>query len=450
MTSHQQTPPQDLPAEQGLLGGCIAHGADVVGFIADILEPDDFFDRRHAAIYLAIHQLWDRGTAVDEITVASYLADGGRLEMVGGPQYLGDLADIIITPSHVEHYARLIRKKSVLRRMLASLDKARARIFAVDDPDVVMGEVQEGVNKLALTAHQGGAISNRELMDTVFTRARQRQQQKEDPDSVPFGLQPLDDVTGGMQRGDLIVPAGRPGMGKSSFALRVAVNVAVDQRLPVLFATQEQTEKEMGNWLVCSVAGINTMHWRTGNIAPADMTRADVKRPVLEKAPLYWLCGPAGGLRGIEAQARSIQAREGDLGLIVVDYIQLFAKRLNDEEIGAVSRALKQMAMRLKVPMLAVSQLNRDVEKRPINERRPVITDLRGSGSLEQDANVVILLYRPAEYGQADPGQEGLVLVNIPKHRGGPKGTKRLWFTPEHVRFGVEGENVQPQREMYS
>ena len=434
-------PPQDLSAEQGVLGGCLVHGADVVALVSDILEEGDFHNPRHEKIFLAINQLWDRGEPVDETTVTGWLNDSGGLQYIGGPIILAELADIAIAPAHVEHYAKLVHDKAILRQMLNELNKAAREVCSERDPDELLNRVQASINRLSEKAHVGQLLSNRQVVGKVFADLQERMKQGRDPNAVSWGLSELDRVTGGMQPGDLIVPAGRPSMGKTSFALRSAGNLAIRQGLPVLFASGEQTENQLVSWLICSEAKINTQNWRTGRVSTVELANAKMKREVIERAPLYWLPGGAGGIRGIEARARSIQARHGKLGMVVVDYIQRYARSSKEEHVSNTSKELKDMAMALRVPVMALSQLNRKVEDR--DPPKPRLADLRGSGAIEQDTDIVLLFYRPAYYDKHLDGEERLVHVGVAKNRGGPRGELKLYFTPEYVRFDDEDTNQQ-------
>jgi len=427
----QNQPPCDLAAEQGVLGGALIHGNEVMAAVSSVLEYGDFFDRRHAAVYLAMDQLFDRGEPVDEITVTSYLRDQGKLAEVGGEVFLAELADAVLGPLHVEHYAQLVRKKAELRQIAAAA--AQARSIALNpgmDPDVALAEAERLLMASRDRVTRGRLIPMAEVLPRIAQEFEERRKSGKDPNALPTGFRALDkQLGGGMRPGDLVIGAGRPGMGKTSFGLSVALNVAVRQGKTVLIVSREQRAEQLAGLMLCSLSGVSTQAWRSGRITPMEMANLDHGRRRLQDAPVFFY-HDSRDMGKIRTHARILKARNA-LALVILDYVQLFAQRQTAELIGEVSRNLKALAMDLGVPILALSQINREVSKR--DDPKPHVEDLKGSGNQEEDADVVLLFFRPGCYS-ADADRT-LAQVSMPKQRGGPVGAVNLLFRPEFTRF---------------
>lgn len=432
MTEPRRTPPQDPHAEQGLLAAGLLYGAEAVQEAAAVLEPGDFSDRRHGQIFAAMLHLAETGPPVDELTVSACLRDRGRLAEVGGPGYLAELGNLLVSQGHAESYARRVKDKARLRRVLEATQRAQAAIYSsqADDASAALAEV----DRLLFEARQHGAagdlVRTADLLPELWAAFEQRRAGGKDPSALPTGFASLDRVLGGgLRPGDLAYVAGRPGMGKSALLACVAANVAVRQAQPVLFASLEMTPSQLVSRLFCSESFVGTSAWGLGQVGDVDMKRLESTKRILAEAPLFWL-GRIKSVAELASRARLAKAREG-LRLVVFDYVQRAARRQSVEEIAAVSGALKGMALDLGVPVLAAVQLSREVEKRTPPE--PVLSDLKGAGDLEQDADVVALLYRPGYYARDTLDQT--VKVCVAKHRNGPTGVVELVFRDEFVRF---------------
>jgi len=424
-------PPCDLHAEVGVLGGILVHGEEVMAAVSGVLEYEDFFDRRHAAIYLAMDQLFDRGEPVDEITVTSYLRDQGKLKEIGGETFLAELTDTMLGPAHVEHYAHLVRKKAELRQIAAAA--ARVRSIALNpgmDPDVALAEAEQLLMASRDRVTKGSVVAMAEVLPAVAREFEERRKGGRDPNALPTGFRDLDrQLGGGMRPGDLVIGAGRPGMGKTSFGLSVALNVAVRQGKAVLIVSCEQRAEQLAGLMLCSLSGVSTQAWRSGRATPVEMANLGHGQKRLQGAPVFFY-HDSRDMGKIRTHARLLKARNS-LALVILDYIQLFAVRQTAELIGEVSRGLKALAMDLGVPILALSQINREVSKR--EDPKPHVEDLKGSGNQEEDADVVLLFFRPGCYSaEAD---RTLAQVSVPKQRGGPVGAVNLRFRQEFVRF---------------
>lgn len=435
----------DQGAESGLLGGILVHGNDVMAQVVELVEVEDFYDQRHRDIYLAMWLLWDKGQPVDEISVTSMLTDMGKLGPVGGAAYLAELADILLSPGHVEHYARLVRRKAKLRQISKAAQKIIAQAQGPDDPQEIIEQAQRTINQAAASAEGGGGVVHvAKAMDRTLEEFEERQAHHKDPNAIPTGFRAIDGLTGGMRPGKVWTIGARPSMGKTALALGIATHNALDLGNPVLYASSEEIEEDMCGRLICQRLRVSTTDWTQGRVAAGQANAIRQFRARIERAPLYWFCEGGFPIQALEAKARALHASSG-LKLLVLDFIQQVAREESNTEITKVSKAMKKLAMNLRIPLIILSQLNRDLEKR--ENKRPIPPDLRASGSLEQDAHVILFLFRPAFYDlSADPN---LCEVGVAKNKMGPKGLLRLSYTPEYTLFEDFGGSPSPQEEMF-
>lgn len=433
----RRLPPQDLAAEQGVLGGILVHGEDVLAGIAAALRPDDFYDRRHGKIFEAMLALYNQGRPVDEITVTSRLNDTGQLQPVGGPVLLAELADIAISPAHVDHYATLVRDKAQLRAFIEAAHSAVDNAYTHQaDPDIALEEAERAIFAATQDRHTKGFAALGEVVQSALGVIEKRFKQKGMVAGVPTGFARLDTLTTGLQSGDLIIIAGRPSMGKTAFALNIAANAALDGRIPVAVFSLEMSKEQLGLRLLSSEAGVSGSKMRSGFLSqnqdwPALTAAADK----LFSAPIYIDDTPAISVLEMRAKARRIKADKG-LGLILVDYLQLMRGRREsfdsrEQEISDISRSLKALAKELDLPVVALSQLNRKVEDRP--NKRPQLSDLRESGAIEQDADVIAFIYRDRVYNKEN--EDNVAEIIIGKQRNGPTGVVKLAFLDDLTRF---------------
>jgi replicative DNA helicase len=438
----RRLPPQDLPAEQGVLGGVLVHGADVLAGTASTLKSSDFYDRRHGLIYEAMLAIYDKGQPVDEITVTSRLRDLGQLEGVGGAVFLAELADIALAPAHVDHYAQMVRDKSQLRSFIAAAQDAMEKAQAQQaDPELAMEEAEKAI--FAATQHRFSSVYSPIglVLKSALALIEQRFKKKGTVSGVPTGFKRLDEITYGLQPCDLIIVAGRPSMGKTALALNIAANAALDYQVPVAVFSLEMSKEQLGLRLLSGEARISGSKLRSGFLSqiqdwPALTQAADR----LFNAPIYIDDTPALSVLELRAKARRLKS-EHNLGLILVDYLQLMRGRREsfdsrEQEISDISRSLKALAKELSVPVVALSQLNRKVEERP-GAKRPMLSDLRESGAIEQDADVIAFIYRKKVYKKDDPEEadDHVAEIIIGKQRNGPTGTVRLAFLDDLTKF---------------
>ncbi len=438
-----RVPPQDLDAEQGVLGGVLASGEQAISGPAATLRAADFYDRRHGRIFAAMLELYDQGAPVDEITVSSLLRDKGRLEAVGGAAYLAQLGDMVLAPDNVDHYASLVRNKSLLREFIAATHRAIDEAYSrQDQPEQALEEAEKAI--FAATGRRLGAEVSpiREVVVSAMDRIEQRFRNKGLISGVPTGFSKLDQLTTGLQPGDLIIIAGRPSMGKTALALNIAANAAGDGGKAALIFSLEMSKEQLAFRLLCSEARVSGSKMRSGFLSekqdfPALIQAADR----LSRAPIFIDDTPALSALELRAKARRLSSRH-DLGLVLVDYLQLMRGRRGrfdnrEQEISEISRSLKALAKELNVPVVALSQLNRKVEDRP-GDKRPMLADLRESGAIEQDADVIAFIYRKKVYKKRDDPEEpgdNVAEVIIGKQRNGPTGIVKLVFLDDLTRF---------------
>jgi len=430
-------PPQNLEAEESVLGAMLLSPI-AVGNVSEILDASDFYRESHGKIYLAALGLWAKGEPVDAITIANELDERSQLEDVGGQSRIASLAALVPSTSNVEHYARIVKEMATLRG-LVRVGQEITRL-GQDRP----GEVVDLVDRAEQMVFELGQqrvtsdFSHIELLlKETFERITQLYEAGVDVTGVPSGYRELDHLTSGFQAGNLIILAARPSMGKSSLGLGIATNLAVRSETPVALFTLEMSKSEVTQHMMCSEAKVESQRLRSGRLAPDDWPRLTAACDRLTKAPIYVDDTGSTTIMEVRSKARRLKSREPALGLIVVDYLQLMTSGLTAEnrvqEVSQISRALKILARDLDVPILALSQLSRAVEQR--HDKRPILSDLRESGSLEQDADLVFFIYRDEYYLGEESDQQGVAEVILAKHRNGPTGTVKLSFLRRYAKF---------------
>jgi replicative DNA helicase len=439
-----KVPPHSLEAEQSVLGGLLLDNA-AVDKIGDLLFSADFYNDAHRSVFDAIINLIADNKPADVVTVAEVLASLKKLEYVGGMAYLGALVENVPTAANIRRYAEIVRERAILRRLAAAggeiadtaynplgrsvreiLDQAETRVFEIAEHGA---RGQQGFQELRPLLTQVV-----ERIELLFAR-----ENPSDVTGVPTGFTDLDRLTSGLQEGDLIVIAGRPSMGKTAFALNIAEHIALSARvkLPVALFSMEMGATQLAMRLIGSVGHLDQHKIRTGQLSPDDWERLSEALGRLSDAAIHVDETPALNALELRARARRL-ARQygGKLGAIVVDYLQLMQAVAQGEnratEISEISRSLKALAKELKVPVLALSQLNRSLEQRP--NKRPIMSDLRESGAIEQDADVILFIYRDEVYNE-DSQDKGVAEIIVGKQRNGPIGTVRLAFLGQYTRF---------------
>lgn len=436
-------PDRELPAsvdiEASLLGAVLID-VDAVVKVADIVRPVDFYDDRHRQIYEACLRLYDQQTPIDILTLSEELRADGSLQEIGGSAYLTQLTNTVPTSANAEQYASIVATKSIRRRLI-SVSQEIARI-GHDEKRTISELVEEAEAKLFEVSQRyvsGDVISLENILSESFDRLDSLHKDKGSIRGVPTGYRDLDGLLAGLQRSDLVILAARPSMGKTAMALNIAQNIAVKADQPVLLFSLEMSKEQLVDRLLASEAGVNSWNLRTGNLSDADFEKIGHAMGALSEAKLYIDDTPGITVSELRTKARR-EAHKYDLGLIVVDYLQLMSggskyggSENRVQEISEISRGLKGVARELNVPVLALSQLSRSVENR--NPQIPQLADLRESGSIEQDADVVMFLYRDDYYNPDNTERPNILDVHIKKHRNGPTGKVELYFDRERQKI---------------
>lgn len=439
MTQVAQTapvPPQSLDAEESVLGAMmLAPGA--IAAVSEALDESDFYRESHAKIYRAALALYAKGEPVDAITVVDELEERGELEDVGGRARIHELAALVPATANAGHYARIVREAATLRGLIrAGGEIARLGWEGVGEPVELVDRAEQILFALSQQRVHGDFTHIEHLLKESFERITQLFESGVDVTGLPSGFRDVDKLTSGFQRGNLIVVAARPSMGKSAFGLCVAANLAVRHRTPVAVFTLEMSTAEVTQRLMCSEAKVESQRLRTGRLAPEDWPRLTAACDKLAKAPIYIDDTGSVTMMEIRSKARRLKSKHPDLGLIVIDYLQLMTSGTSAEnrvqEVSQISRNLKLLARDLDLPILAMSQLSRAVEQR--HDKRPILSDLRESGSIEQDADLVAFLYRD-DYYNDESDQQGIAEVILAKHRNGPTDTVKLSFLKRYAKF---------------
>ena len=440
--------PHNPEAEASLLGAILID-SDALVKIADTIQPTDFYDPRNQKIYEAVQQLYERRSPIDVLTLADQLKNNSSLDLVGGAAYLTELTNFVPTASHVEQYAEIVAQKALRRRLIRASQQITA--LGYDESKVLKELVEEAESQLfqVSQAHvRQSVISIEAILAESFDRLDDLHKDKNKLRGIPSGYRDLDNVLAGFQRSDLFVLAARPSMGKTALVLNLAHNVATLAKQPVLLFSLEMSKEQLVDRLLSMESGVDAWALRTGNLTDDDFERIGNAMGTLSEAPIYIDDTPGITVSDLRTKARR-EAHQHPLGLIIVDYLQLMSggsrfggSENRVQEISEISRGLKGVARELNVPLIALSQLSRSVESR--NPQIPQLADLRESGSIEQDADVVAFIYRE-EYYNPDTENKGVTRILIKKHRNGPTGDVELGFNKENQRFvNLDRAHKQP------
>jgi replicative DNA helicase len=436
-TQTAPVPPQNLDAEESVLGAMmLSPGA--IGAVSEVLSPGDFYRESHAKIYRAALQLYGRGDPVDAITLVDELEQRGQLEEIGGRVRIHELAALVPAAANAAHYARIVREMATLRGLIrAGSEIARLGIDREAEAVELVDRAEQIVFDLAQARVTSEFSHIDELLKESFDRLMKLYDEGAEVTGVPSGFRDIDHLTSGFQPGNLVILAARPSMGKSGLALNIAANLAVRAGLPVAVFTLEMSKAEVTQRFMCSEAKVESQRLRTGKLAQEDWSRLTAACDKLAKAPIYVDDSGSTTMMEIRSKSRRLKMREPDLGLVVVDYMQLMTTETRTEnrvqEVSEISRNLKRLARDLDVPVLALSQLSRAVEQR--HDKRPILSDLRESGSIEQDSDLVFFIYRDEYYSPEDTDAQGIAELHLAKHRNGPTGVVKLSFLKRFAKF---------------
>jgi replicative DNA helicase len=428
-------PPQNLDAEESVLGAMMLSAAAIEA-VSEIVDAGDFYRASHAAIYLAALDLYQHGQPVDAITIADKLDERGQLADVGGKERVHELAALVPASSNARHYGRIVREMATLRGLTTVGEQIQRLGWdrPGETPELV-DQAERLVFDLAQHRIRGSWHHVEGIVRETFEQITKMYESGGEMTGTPTGFRGVDQMTSGLQPGNLVVVAGRPSMGKSAFALGVAANLGIRLGIPVGIFTLEMSKIEVVQRLMCADAHVELQRLRAGQLNQEDWSRLVKACDTITKAPLYVDDTRMTTMLEIRSKARRLKAREPNLGLVIVDYLQLLGSGSIEhrvQEVSEISRSLKMVAGDLDVPVMALSQLSRAVESRA--DKRPILSDLRESGSIEQDADLVLFLYRDEYYNEQSEDQ-GLAEVILAKHRNGPIGSEKLNFLKRYAKF---------------
>lgn len=444
---NMRVPPQHLESEMALLGG-ILRSADAIYEVTDIVTMDTFYADKHKAIFETMLELNGRGEPIDIVTMSGKLADKNILEKIGGRTYLGELISSIPPASNIRHYAELVKKKHTLRRLISSAEHISELGYDENrDTDELLDIAEKEIFDISNSSNVARFIPVGATLDEAWDRLERLHQSSDELRGVPTGFKDLDAMLSGFQKSDLIILAARPSMGKTALALDIARQAALNHGISVGIFSLEMSSQQLVDRMLSADSQVNAWKLRTGKLSieqDFEKLRHSIDR--LSKAPIYIDDQPGNNILKMRSVARKLKIEKG-LGMIVVDYLQLITPTGSGksdnvvQQVTEISRALKQLARELEVPVLALSQLSRDVEKRG-GSGRPKLSDLRDSGSIEQDADVVMFIHREDKYRE-DSDRQNIAQIHVDKHRNGPVGSIELYFDGEKTTFlTIDKSNV--------
>lgn len=438
-------PPNDVEAEQAVIGSMLTDRDAVISAI-EVLKEEDFYREDNKTIYEAILNLYNRSEPIDIITLKAELTSMGMFDKIGGLEYIVGLPEKVPTTANVEKYISIVKEKSELRRLIKAANEIIEQGYdPTENIDDIMNSAEKKIFNIMQDKDQKSYSPIKDVLIDAFTELEQLYNQKQHITGVPTGFIDLDYKTAGLHNSDLILIAARPAMGKSAFALNIATNAALKAKVPAVLFSLEMSKEQMVNRILCSEAMVDSNKVRTGKIDDDDWIKLADTMGDLSEAPIYIDDTPGISINEIRAKCRKLKL-EKNIGLVVIDYLQLvqgFSKRAQgsrEQEISEISRSLKILAKEINVPVIALSQLSRAPEQRP--DHRPMLSDLRESGAIEQDADIVMFLYRDDYYNE-DSEDKGLAEVIVAKHRAGSTGTVKLVWLGNYTKFA----NMERYRE---
>ena len=435
----EKLPPQSIEAEKSVLG-CLMLDKNAIIKVVDFLKPKDFYKAVHQEIYKAMVELFEKENPIDLLAVSDRLKDKNLTEEIGGNAYLTDLINSVPTASHVINYAKIVQRKRILRDLIeASQEIGQMGYNESEDIDILLDKAEQRIFSITQKSLTQNFIPVKATLEEAFERIDKLAKHGGESRGLPTGFIELDNILAGFQKSDLIILASRPSLGKSSLALNIGTNIAINQKIPVGIFSLEMSKDQVVDRLIAAQANVDLWRLRTGKLSgdgdDNDFSRIQRALGVLAETTIYIDDAASSNILQMRAMARRLQAESG-LGLIIVDYLQLMEPRNANESIVSqvteISRSLKNLARELNVPVLALSQLSRAVEQR--SPQKPRLADLRESGSLEQDADVVLFIYREDRYNP-DTSRKNIADIMIAKHRNGPVGNVELYFDERIVSF---------------
>lgn len=430
-----RVPPHNIEAEQAVLG-CMLLDSEIVPTVLEILKSEDFYREDHREIYEAIIDLFEKAQAIDLITASERLTLRGTLEKVGGLDYLANITAAVPTTSNAKYYAKIIEEKAILRRLIkASSDIINMSYEATEEVPYVLDQAEKSIFDILQKRNNQGFSHIKDILSDTFSKLEELYNSKGYITGIPTGFNDLDLKTAGLHNSDLILVAARPAMGKTAFALNIASYAAIHAGVPVAIFNLEMSKDQIVNRMLCSEVMVDSQRMRTGKLEDGDWQKIARALGPVSEAPIYIDDTPSISVNEIRAKCRRLKL-EKNLGLVVIDYLQLMQGRSKNEnrqqEVSEISRSLKILAKELNIPVITAAQLSRGPESR--TDHRPMLSDLRESGAIEQDADIVMFLYRD-DYYDPDTEKKNISEVIIAKHRGGSTGTVELRWFGEYTKF---------------
>ena len=437
-------PPHDIEAEQAVIGSMLTDKDSVISAL-EVLKPEDFYREDNKVIFEAILNLYNRADPIDIITLKAELVSLGKFEQIGGIEYLAVLPEKVPTTANVEKYIRIVEEKSMMRTLIRTANELITLGYdGTDDVEDIMDIAEKKIFNIMQKRNQKGYSSMKDILVDTFTQLEELYNRKQHITGVPTGFSDLDYKTAGLHNSDLILVAARPAMGKSAFALNIATNAALRGNIPVAIFSLEMSKEQMANRILCSEAMVDSNKVRTGRVEDEDWAKLAMASGELSEAGIFIDDTPGISVMEIRAKCRKLKL-EKNIGLVVIDYLQLVqgsSKKVGsrEQEISEISRSLKILAKEINVPVIALSQLSRAPEQRP--DHRPMLSDLRESGAIEQDADIVMFLYRDDYYNE-ESEKKNIAEVILAKHRAGSTGTVELLWLGNYTKFA----NIEKYRE---
>ncbi len=428
--------PQSVEAEEAVLGAILVNPLSL-GRIVEFLNPESFYKPAHKVIYQAMLDLFRKNEPIDIVTVSEFLRNDEKLEAAGGRAYINDLALNVVTTANVEFYAKIVQEKEIKRALINAGSEIVSMSYENEETDVVLDNAQKLIFNIASQKDVGDMVPIQDLIVSSYEQIESRYNNKDELVGVTTGFYDLDALTSGLQKSDLIILAARPSMGKTAFALNLAQNVALKGKKGVAIFSLEMPKIQIAKRMLCAEAEVDTQRSNTGHMQLKDFQKLTDAMERLADTRIYIDDTAGVTATDIKAKCRRLMLEEKELGLIVIDYLQLMEGGGNpndrNQQISAISRSLKGLARELNVPIIALSQLSRGVEAR--TDKRPMLSDLRDSGAIEQDADIVMFIYRDEYYNKDDVENKGKAELIIAKHRNGPVGTVNLLFQSNITKF---------------
>ena len=435
--SLHKVPPQNLDAEQSVLGGIMLDN-QALNSALEILDADDFYSEAHRKIFSAIIELYNKSEPCDIITLSNILKNRTQLDQAGGISYLSALSDSVPSAANISHYAKIVKEKSILRKLIGTATEILHKSYtSSSDIDTVLDEAEHAIFEISENKIRPTFSPFKDLIKDSVKTIEKLYERKELVTGVPTGFEKLDDITSGLQKSDLVIIAGRPSMGKTALAMNIAQYAALEAGIPVAIFSLEMSKEQLALRMLSSEARVDSQRIRRGFLGEADWPKLITAAGRLSEALIFIDDSPAISALEMKAKARRLKS-EVNLGLIILDYLQLMRgggyKDSREQEISEISRSLKTLAKELNVPVIALSQLNRKLEDR--TNKRPQMADLRDSGAIEQDADLIAFIYRDEVYDKSEENPEkGMAEIIVGKQRNGPTGMVKLAFQDKFARF---------------